>query len=349
MTPRRRRGHHARTMRPVRSFAALTQVAALAALAAVAVACSPRPGTLTPAGTGGTRGAASEAPPAALKTTEWIQPAGDVQLSAHARGGRDGGPALVVIHGGPGLSHEYTRPLEGLATAELRVIGFDQRGVGRSTPPPIASFGLEHHVDDVEVLRRGQSVDRIHLLGHSWGGLVAMGYAAKYPAHVASLVLVDSVAPTRTLWRAAQERFSAREKTLVAEGLVPALLPPPNGPDCSPRMLAMLPVYYADPRHPATKDLGGSRCHTGVFEITMLATGDWDFFPTLRALPADVDTLVVQGAADPFGTEPADAIAGAAPRASKVILPACGHLPWEECQAPFFAAVRAFLDAHVKR
>jgi proline iminopeptidase len=329
----------------IASIASITLLTSFAGL--LAVACSPHPSTVAPAST--KAGAGSEATPVALKTTEWIQPAGDVQLSAHARGGRDGGPALIVLHGGPGLSHEYTRPIEGLATAELRVIGFDQRGVGRSTPPPISAFGLEHHVDDVEVLRRGQSVERVHLLGHSWGGLVAMGYAAKYPAHVASLVLVDSVAPTRALWRAAQDRFAAREKQLVAEGLVPALLPPPNGPDCSPRMLAMLPVYYADPRHSATKDLGGSRCHTGIFEITMLATGDWDFSAALRALPADVDTLVVQGAADPFGVEPADAIAGAAPRASKTILPACGHLPWEECEAPFFAAVRAFLDAHVKR
>jgi pimeloyl-ACP methyl ester carboxylesterase len=289
------------------------------------------------------------APPAPPKVTEWIQPAGDVQLAAHARGGRDGGPALVVIHGGPGLSHDYTKPLDGLATEELRVIGFDQRGVGRSTPPSIASFGLEHHVDDVEVLRRGQGVERIHLLGHAWGGLVAIGYATKYPAHVASLVLVDSVAPTHTLWRAAQDRFAVRQKQLVAEGLVPAVLPAANGPDCSARMLALLPVYYADPRHLAAKDLGGSRCNTGIFEVTMLATGDWDFLASLRKLPGDVDTLVVQGAADPFGSEPADAIAGATPRATKVILPACGNLPWLECPVPFFAAVRAFLDARVKR
>jgi proline iminopeptidase len=281
-----------------------------------------------------------EAAAAPLKTNAWIQPAGDVALSAHARGGRDGGPAVIVLHGGPGLSHEYTRPLESLATERLRVIGFDQRGVSGSTPPPIGAFGLERHVEDVEVLRAGQGVDRVHLLGHSWGGLIAMAYAAKHPDHVASLALVDSIAPTRALWRAANERFAAREKQLVDQGLVPAVLPPPLGPDCSPRVIALLPVYYADPRHPATKDLAGSTCRTGVFEVTMMATGDWDELPALRALA--VDAIVVHGAQDPFGLEPAEAIAAALPRATKVVLPACGHLPWEECEGAFFAAMRGF-------
>ncbi len=337
--------------RPARLAPLAVLFAALAAGTAL-VACSPRPSSSVAAAgvaPGGTGPAPAVSAPAALKSTEWSQPAGDVQLAAHARGGRAGGPALIVIHGGPGLSHEYTTPLDALATEELRVIGFDQRGVGRSSPPPISANGLEQHVDDVEVLRRGQGVERVHLLGHAWGGLVAMGYAAKYPAHVASLVFVDSIAPTRTLWRAAQERFAARQKQLVAEGLVPAILPAPNGPDCAARALAVLPVQFADPRHPAAKDLGGSRCHTGIFEVTMFAVGDWDLLPSLRALPSGADALVVQGVADPFGVEPAEAIAAALPRASKAILPACGSLPWQECPAPFFAAVRAFLDARLTR
>jgi pimeloyl-ACP methyl ester carboxylesterase len=70
----------------------------------------------------------------------------------------------------------------------------------------------------------------------------------------------------------------------------------------------------------------------------------WDLTSALAAL--SVPTLVVEPEASPFGIEMSDAGAQALSHArlKKVVLPACGHFPWLECDEPFFSAVRAFLD-----
>ncbi len=120
---------------------------------------------------------------------------GSVKLFVRSVGGYDGGPVLVLLHGGPGVSHEYMLPLEALANDELRVVSYDQRGVGRSTGAGTAD-PMRDYVEDLEAVRQAIGSDRLHLFGHSAGGWPAMGYAAAYPEHVASVLFVDSVPPT---------------------------------------------------------------------------------------------------------------------------------------------------------
>ncbi len=307
---------------------------ALAALSLATLSCRP---------TDPARPASGPSAPVAPPTTREIDVAGSgVTLRARVVGPASPSSFAVVIHGGPGLSHHYTRPLERLATATRAIVTYDQRGVGGSSPT--VAHGLDPHVADLSAIVSAFGAARVDLVGHSWGALLAMAYASREPARVSSLVLVDAVPPSKAAWDRAGERFDARRAALVAEGVVPSLLPLPNGPDCSPRLIALLPVYYADPRHPATKDLAGSSCHTGVNELTWLALGAFDLSPTLAPLTAP--TLIVQGAADPFGAEVADDVAAALPSAKpqKVVLPACGHIPWEECGDAFYAAVAGFLS-----
>lgn len=257
--------------------------------------------------------------------------------------GAPGAPStLILIHGGPGLSHPYMRPLERLATVERRVVSYDQRGVGGSSPTFVHT--LDAHVADLEAVRASTNTERVHLLGHSFGGLVAMAYATKHPSHVASLILVDSIPPSRDAWDRAGDRFDKRKDALQQQGLVPSPLPMPKGPDCSPRLIALLPVYYANPKHPATKDLAGSTCTTGVAELTWLAFGPFDLRPALASVA--VPSLVIAGAEDPFGAEMPDDVATALPasKPEKTLIPACGHIPWEECGAEFDARVRRFLE-----
>lgn len=259
---------------------------------------------------------------------------------------RSDAQTLVVIHGGPGLSHHYTRALERLASAQLRVVTYDQRGVGRSSAAEGNGLGADQQVADLERIRLALGADRLHVLGHSWGGFVAMGYAATHPNRLASLLLIDSTPAHTASWVKAGGRFQAALQRLQAAGVVPVSLPPHNGPDCSPRLLAMLPVYYANPAHPATQNLGGSTCHTGNMEATWRASWHLDWRPGLARLAQPV--LVAYGEADPFGTdallpEITGYFAATAPRTSRY--PACGHIPWEECPEPFFADVAAFLRA----
>ena len=73
---------------------------------------------------------------------------------------------------------------------------YDQRGNGRSSPvAPGQSCTLRDQIDDLEALRAHIGVDRIDLLGHSWGGFLVMAYASRYPQHIQHLLIVDSAAP----------------------------------------------------------------------------------------------------------------------------------------------------------
>lgn len=85
------------------------------------------------------------------------------------------GEAIVVLHGGPGVPHDYFLPhLESLSDHH-RVIFFDQRGTGRSSADiDPATITMENFIADLEALRVSYGLETMHLLGHSWGGLLAM-------------------------------------------------------------------------------------------------------------------------------------------------------------------------------
>ena len=103
-------------------------------------------------------------------------------------------PALL-LHGGPGATHDYLESLERLAGTGRRAIFYDQLGCGKSDLPEDPSlYTVELFVDEVGTVRRELDLDRVHLFGNSWGGMLAMEYALTQPAGLASLVLASSPA-----------------------------------------------------------------------------------------------------------------------------------------------------------
>lgn len=87
------------------------------------------------------------------------------------------------------MPSHYLEPLQKLAD-ERRVVIYDQMGTGRSEAPSDTSLlVLETFVDDLQLLATHLEIDRFHLLGHSWGGTVALAYAARHPSRVASLIM----------------------------------------------------------------------------------------------------------------------------------------------------------------
>jgi proline-specific peptidase len=102
---------------------------------------------------------------------------------------------LLCLHGGPGGTHDYLEPLEAMAETGRRVVIYDQLGCGRSDLPDDPSlYTVELFVDEVGEVRRGLGLDRIHLFGSSWGGMLAMEYALTKPEGVAGLVLASAPA-----------------------------------------------------------------------------------------------------------------------------------------------------------
>jgi proline-specific peptidase len=102
---------------------------------------------------------------------------------------------LLCLHGGPGAAHDYLEPLEAMAAAGRRVIFYDQLGCGNSDHPHNPSmWTVDLFVEEVGVVRRALGLERVHILGQSWGGMLGMEYALTQPSGLASLTVADSPA-----------------------------------------------------------------------------------------------------------------------------------------------------------
>ena len=101
---------------------------------------------------------------------------------------------LLTLHGGPGGGHDYLEPLNEIAS-ERPVVFFDQLGCGKSdTPDDVSLWRIDRFVDEVTAVRDALGLDRIHLLGHSWGGWLAIEYMLGAPSGVVSLTLASTSA-----------------------------------------------------------------------------------------------------------------------------------------------------------
>lgn len=103
------------------------------------------------------------------------------------------GNPLLLIAGGPGCSHDYMRSFDSLSLTS-KLIYFDALGRGKSdTARDIRQYTLDRDIEDVEGLRKAFGYDKIDVLGQSYGGVVAQGYALKYPQHVSHQVLANTL------------------------------------------------------------------------------------------------------------------------------------------------------------
>lgn len=111
----------------------------------------------------------------------------------YRRVGRGGVP-LLLLHGGPGAGHDYLEPLGALA-GDRMIVFYDQLGCGRSDQPGDRSlWRIDRFVAEVDTVRRALRLERIHLLGQSWGGWLAIEYMLTHPPGVVSLVLASTSA-----------------------------------------------------------------------------------------------------------------------------------------------------------
>lgn len=103
------------------------------------------------------------------------------------------GDPIIFIAGGPGGTHQGLRSFDSLANNHHQLIYFDALGRGKSdSAKNVTEYNLTRDIDDIEGLRVALKLDKITVLGHSYGGVVAQGYAIKYPAHLSHLILADT-------------------------------------------------------------------------------------------------------------------------------------------------------------
>ncbi|GAA3206128.1 alpha/beta fold hydrolase [Actinocorallia longicatena] len=268
----------------------------------------------------------------------------DVEGAGHVpcRGGMREQPVVFALHGGPGGEHGGFKPvLSGLAD-KAQIVYLDHRGSGRSARGPRESYTLENNVEDIEALRRHLGLDRIGLLGASYGGMVALSYAARYGEHLSHLIPVVTTASHRFLPRA-REILAERgtpEQRAAAEPLWSGTF------EREEQLRAYFEVL--GPLYSLTFDLEKSRERPKILSPDALNEGFAGFLRTYDVTGdlhrIDVPTLVIGARHDwicapEFSAEIADGI----PAADLRIFEHSGHSVLSDEPEAFVDVVRGFL------
>src|SRR5690242_9154729 len=257
------------------------------------------------------------------------------------------GPSVVVLHGGPGAHHDYLLPQYDRLAEGRTLLYYDQRGGGRSPVPRDVAVGWREHVADLEALRDHWQLERLTLLGYSWGGLLAVLYALEHPDRVARLALV-SAAPVTAVWRDEFERrFAARmaepwiarsRAELTASGLAK------TDPERYRRMAFALSVagYFHDPSH--AREMTPFRVTERTRRAVWDSLGEYDLRERIRhTFPSGTAprSLLLHGIYDPMPIEAARETA--ALLGTRLIELATGHAPHVEATEDFGRALDGFL------
>ena len=108
-------------------------------------------------------------------------------------------PIAFIIHGGPGADHTSYKPTFSRLSQKLQLVYFDHRGQGRSARGLKETYTLENNVEDMEALRQYLGLEKIVIIGTSYGGMVALSYAVRYPGNVQSLIVTATAGSYRFL------------------------------------------------------------------------------------------------------------------------------------------------------
>jgi proline-specific peptidase len=260
------------------------------------------------------------------------------------------GAPLLCLHGGPGSTHLGFEALVALAD-ERDVVVYDQLGCGKSSQPSDPSlWTVELFVAEVEAVRGALGLDRVHLLGHSWGGMLALEVALTQPSGLASLVLSSTLSSSR-LWASEAQRLRAELPEDVR-----AVLEAHEAAGTVDDLAYELAVRAYLDRHLCRLDPWPDVVETLLRETReevyttmwgsneMVPTGtlaNWDVTPRLGEI--HVPTLVLCGRYDEATPHQAEAIATGIPNAQLVVFEESAHMSLVEEPERYVAVVRDFL------
>ena len=261
---------------------------------------------------------------------------------------------LLCLHGGPGATHDYLEPLEAIAATGRRVIFYDQLGNGNSDHPSDPSmWTVALFVEELGVIRRALGLERVHILGQSWGGMLAMEHALTQPAGLTSLILADSLA-SMPQWIAEINRLRAE---LPSEVQATLLQHEVAGTTNDPAYLEGMMVFYRrhicrlDPwpdclnrtleRVLQSPEVYGTMWGASEFHVTGNLK-DWDISNRLGEIR--VPTLVVGGRYDEATPALTEALHRGIADAEWVIFENSAHMPHLEETERYMQVLTKFLD-----
>lgn len=252
---------------------------------------------------------------------------------------------LLLVNGGLLYDHALLWPALSPLAAGRQVILYDQRGRGESQSPadPLAAR-IEDDAEDIRGLRRALGIRQWDVLGHSWGGGIAMLAVAGDLTGTRALVTVDAVGPTSAWMSALHARVLDRLDDDGRATLADLFGEPLHQPDPvvhGAHARATYPAWFADPSFASYFTPPDAASATGAAIAAQLRREGYDWRERLRAVSAP--TLVIHGERDALPPSVALELSALLPRSRHALIPDAGHMPFWEAPQHFFGVVGDFL------
>ncbi len=261
------------------------------------------------------------------------------------------GKPILIVHGGPGMDHSYFLPQMASLARHYRLIFFDQRGSGKSAADvDSSSMTVNTFVADIDGVRRALHLGRVNLLGHSWGGLLAMRYALSHPDHLESLILVNPTPATSAMrdssFAIMRERASSAD-TLALSQITSSAGFRQSSPETMTRFFRLLfKPTFADQRYVDSLTLQfpldyAVRRKTVNYLNRDATVRSYDLRAGLRDLRCRA--LIIGGDHDMIPKAALEEIHHSLVGSRLVIISNCGHFPFVEAPGEFDKAIEQFL------
>jgi L-proline amide hydrolase len=258
-------------------------------------------------------------------------------------------PPLVCVHGGPGSTHNYFARLESIVSAQRAVVVYDQVGCGRSSRPPVSELSLEVFVDELINLRQHLGLKHMHVLGTSWGGMLAIEYALLQPSGLIGLVLSSTLASISS-WADEARRLRDEMPEPYRRVLVAGEASADSGPSLEEAVVAFERRHVCRldeaPEIRRMKEESNKKVYRALWgpnEWTPTGTlGGWDVGNRLPEI--DAPTLITAGRYDLCTPAILRELEKGLPHARTVLFGSSSHTPYLEEAAAYAAELNRFLD-----
>jgi proline iminopeptidase len=252
---------------------------------------------------------------------------------------------LLCINGGLHFGHEVLWPALAPLASNRQLVFFDQRGRGKSQQPPgPRTARIEHDAGDAPAIREALGIERWNVLGHSWGGGIAMLTASQDQDAIDRLVLVDAVGPNSEwlsrLHSTAIERLTG-DKRRTLQDLDPRALHRDDIEAHAAYASALYPAWFSDREFGAIFSSPKANSATGAAVAARLRREGYDW--TDRIASIRIPTLIVHGDHDLLDVNVAESIHRLIRGSELAIIPHAGHMPFWEAPEEFFERVEIFL------
>ena len=261
------------------------------------------------------------------------------------------GPLLFVLNGGPGYGSALIQDVAEAFSPQFKVVVFDQRGTGKSLVATVdtQSINLDLMVEDLEALRLSLGGAKINLLGHSFGGLYAMAYLAKYGQHVKSFVASSSVGPNEEglayLYPNILSRLTAAERKQWQAIYQDKTLNAQQKHAKSFAVFGRAYVFGSENVEQVVKlETTPGLFHPQINQLVWQSMSGVDYTPALEKV--DTQVLVIQGVQDIVSPITAMKVKSAFKNAELYWLNGRVHYPWLDQPDAYFSAIHAFYRKH---